>query len=317
MLRWLLFLSPLLLVASGPTQIAPGITFIAGRTDGPRQPDGNSVFIAAPDGWILVDTGRHRAHQDQLIAFARASGRPVAAIVNTHWHLDHSGGNAEIRAVWPDAKLFTSRAVEGALAGFLADSRRDAEAYVASGKADAATVAEIAGDVAAIEDRAALIPDVAVTRSGRMRIAGRMFDVHLAEDAATEGDVWLFDRATRTLIAGDLVVAHLPFFDTGCPEGWRRALDRIAAQRFDRLIPGHGAPMSRADFLVWRRAFNGLLDCAASSASDARCIAGWLAGARQFLPADTKSVERGLAYYLKHHLRARSARHKSTCTKAA
>jgi glyoxylase-like metal-dependent hydrolase (beta-lactamase superfamily II) len=110
MLRWLLYLTPLLLAASGPTQVAPGITLIAGRNDGPRQPDGNSIFIAAPEGWVLVDTGRHRAHQDKLIAFARASKRPVAAIVNTHWHLDHSGGNAEIGEVWPDAQLYASRA---------------------------------------------------------------------------------------------------------------------------------------------------------------------------------------------------------------
>jgi glyoxylase-like metal-dependent hydrolase (beta-lactamase superfamily II) len=158
-----------------------------------------------------------------------------------------------------------------------------------------------------MDDRAALTPDIAVTRSGRMRIARRWFDVYLADHAATEGDVWMFDRAARTVIAGDLVVAHLPYFDTACPEGWRRALDHIAAQRFDRLIPGHGAPMTRGDFLAWRRAFNALLDCAASSASDAMCIKGWLHDARRFLPEDSGDVERGLAYYLKYRLRAEPA----------
>lgn len=303
MSRWLLCFTPLLIGASAPVPVASGIILIEGRTDGPRQPDGNSVFIAAPDGWILVDTGRHREHQDKLIAFARQSGRPVAAIINTHWHLDHSGGNAEIGAVWPGAPLYTSRAVEGALTGFLANSRRDAAAYIASGEADAATIAEIEGDFAAMDDRAALVADVAVTGSRQLRIAGRSIDVHLADHAATEADVWLYDRHADSVIAGDLVVAHLPYFDTACADGWRRALDRIAALRFKTLIPGHGAPMTRADFLQWRSGFNALLDCASSDAPDKLCIEGWLRDARRFLPNDSLPVERGLQYYLTYHLR--------------
>ena len=89
-----------------------------------------------------------------------------------------------------------------------------------------------------------------------MRIAGRRLQVNLARFAATEGDVWLYDPATRVAIVGDLVVAPVPFMDTACPKGWRRALGEIAATPFTTLIPGHGAPMSRADFTAWRAAFD-------------------------------------------------------------
>jgi glyoxylase-like metal-dependent hydrolase (beta-lactamase superfamily II) len=64
-----------------------------------RQPDGNTIVFEGADGLVVVDTGRYPDHQAKILAYARERGKPVTAIVNTHWHLDHSGGNAEIRAV--------------------------------------------------------------------------------------------------------------------------------------------------------------------------------------------------------------------------
>jgi len=34
------------------------------------------------------------------------------------------------------------------------------------------------------------------------------------------------------LIAGDLVTLPVPFLDTACPNGWRKALDTLDDQRF-------------------------------------------------------------------------------------
>ena len=51
-------------------------TSIPGTFEPNRGPDGNSVFLDAPDGLILVDTGRHPAHRDRLLAYA-ARARPA------------------------------------------------------------------------------------------------------------------------------------------------------------------------------------------------------------------------------------------------
>jgi glyoxylase-like metal-dependent hydrolase (beta-lactamase superfamily II) len=64
----------------------------------------------------------------------------------------------------------------------------------------------------------------------------------------SDGDVWIFDRESRTLISGDLVTLPLPLFDTACPEGWQQALSRVADVDFETLAPGHGEPMSRETF---------------------------------------------------------------------
>jgi glyoxylase-like metal-dependent hydrolase (beta-lactamase superfamily II) len=298
---------PLLAIAlAGPAPAAAplGWHLVPGSFEPGRGPDGNSVFLDAPEGLILVDTGRHPGHQEKLLAYARSRGKPVAAIVNTHWHLDHTGGNAEILAAYPKAPVYGGKALEGALTGFFPQSRKSAEEFLASGQASAELEAEIRRDFAAMEDTAALRATRPVTRSGKVRIAGRELRLNLAPFAATEGDVWVYDARAKLLIAGDLVVGLVPFFDTGCPEGWRKALDRLAATPFTTLIPGHGEPMSRERFGQWRRAFGNLLDCAASSRAKEACVAGWKRDAAAFIPAGDRRVDGMVGYYLDSRLRA-------------
>lgn len=280
-------------------------TVIAGAFPTDRGPDGNSIILRAPRGLIVVDTGRHPAHTDQLVAFARQTGAPIAAIVNTHWHLDHSGGNARIRAAYPGAELIATRAVEGALVGFFPKGRAQGDALLVSGKATPQQIEDIQLGRAAVADTRNLLPSRPIAASQPLDIAGRTLDVHVAPFAATEADLWIYDAATRTVIAGDLVVAEVPFFDSGCPEGWRTALGEIAATPFTRLIPGHGDPMTRDAFERWRAAFNALLDCAASPAATATCVAGWRAAAAPFIPAgDEDRIDEYTTYYLTEILRS-------------
>ena len=281
---------------------------IAGAFPTDRGPDGNSVILRAPRGLIVVDTGRHPAHQDKLLAFARQAGAPIAAIINTHWHLDHTGGNARLRAVYPDAEIIATRAVDGALVGFFPNGRAQGDALLASGKATPQQIEDIQLGRAAVADTRNLLPTRPITRSATADLAGRSLDLHVAPFAATEADLWIYDPATRTAIAGDLVVAEVPFFDSGCPEGWRAALGEIAATPFVRLIPGHGEPMTRDAFARWRAAFDALLDCAASPAAAPACVAGWHTAAAEFIPAgDEARIDEYTTYYLTDILRSPAA----------
>ena len=304
---------PILLLALAAAAPAPGWHVVPGSFEPGRQPDGNSVFIEAPEGLILVDTGRHKEHQERLLAYARARGKPIAAIVNTHWHLDHVGGNSEVRAAYPEAPVYGSAAVEGALTGFFPNSRKGAEEFLASGQASPEQEAEIRGDFAAMGDVAALRATRPVTRSGKVRVAGRPLRLNLASFAATEGDVWVYDERSKLLVAGDLVVGPVPFFDTGCPEGWRKALGEIAATPFEILIPGHGEPMTKLQFLQWRTAFGNLLDCAVTDKDKSACVAGWKRDAAAFIPAGDRRIDGMIGYYLDTRLRAPYAEREKYC----
>ncbi len=274
-----------------------------------RGPDGNSIVLDAPRGLIVVDTGRHLEHQDKLLAIAKRAGKPIAVIVNTHWHLDHSGGNAELRAVYPKAELVATNAVDGALVGFFPQSRAKNDELIASGQLPPPQLEDLKLGRAAIDDTANLRPSRPVTKSGPIDLAGRAFDAHVAPFAATEADLWLYDPATKTAIVGDLVVAEVPFFDSGCLDGWRHALAEIEVTPFERLIPGHGDPMTHAQFTAWHAAFDAWVDCAASTAETKECVARWRTGAAPFIPrGDEARVDEYATYYTDEILRSPAAR---------
>lgn len=290
----------LFLAAATP---ASGWTLVPGSFAPGRGPDGNSVLLDAPDGLILVDTGRHADHRARIEA--AAAGQPIAAIVNTHWHLDHTGNNAELRAAAPGLPIVATDGIDLALSGFLPRSRAAAEAYLATGRAPAAQADEIRADMAAMDAVEHLRPTRPVRRSGPVIIAGRWLELRVAAHAVTAADLWIWDPKTRLVIAGDLVVAMVPFLDTACPQGWRRALGEIARLPFATLVPGHGAPMTRAGFDTWRRGFDALLDCAASDAPRDQCVAGWIGDAASFIATgDQDRVARMVGSYIDTRLRA-------------
>lgn len=295
------------LIGLDTPQAPPATSYhlIPGAMPPDRGPDGNSVFLEAPDGLILVDTGRHPEHSARLLAYARERGRPIVALFNSHWHMDHLTGNVEVRAAWPNAAVYASPAVEEALDGVLRRSRDTVAPRLAGGQIPEVRRSEVARFVAVMDNPAALRPSHPVTASSEMTIGGRRLQVNLARHAASAGDVWLYDEAAGLVVAGDLVVSLAPFMDSACPDGWRRALDEIAATRFTTLIPGHGDPMSRDQFLGWRTAFNNLLDCGASDRPRGDCIAGWRRDAAAFIPAGREAeVDEAVGYDFDSRIRA-------------
>ena len=263
--------------------VGAGVWLLPGGFPPKREPDGNTVIFAALKGLIVLDTGRHPWHTQAIIDFARARGQPVAAIVNSHWHLDHTTGNAALKRAYPAARVYASRAVESALKGFLLGSAADSRAYLQSQKVDPETAEDLRGDIAAIADPAALIPDVPIERSQRLSVAGRRLELHLARNAATAGDVWIYDPATRVAAVGDLITLPSALLDTACPEGWRKALAEIWATPFLTAIPGHGPALTRARFASYRAAFDDLIDCAKGAPTPDACAEAWVSKVRPLL----------------------------------
>jgi len=311
---WTLFACAFPVRAGVATPVAPGVYLVAGATPPNAQPDGNSVILEAPQGLIVFDTGRHAEHTQHLIDFARTAGRPVGAIINSHWHLDHVGGNPMLRAAFPGVRVYASSALEGALGDFLAKYRAQLVQAIAQPGQDPAAQASMRTEVGLIDAGPALGPTDTVTASGRRSIAGRILDLHLEHGAVTAGDVWVFDRQTSVLLAGDLVTLPAPFLDTACPEHWQAALDRLARVRFKLLIPGHGAPLERSGFATYRKAFGGLLRCAASEQPKSTCIDGWIADAGSLIAAADQRYARTLIdYYLDQVLRGHADRMQKLC----
>jgi len=68
-------------------------------------PFAENTYVAWQDGRtdaVVIDPG---TEPDAILAFLRERGLTPTAILNTHGHVDHIAGNADLKAAYPDAPL--------------------------------------------------------------------------------------------------------------------------------------------------------------------------------------------------------------------
>ncbi len=294
---------PFLFIDAHAARLAGDIAIIETTPVQGRGPDGNTVIFDAPDGLVVVDTGRHTSVTDAILAFAREQKRPIVAIVNTHWHLDHNSGNRRVKAAFPDAKIYTTSAVDRAVApgGFLDRNLQSTLPMAADTTLPAMTKEEIQIFIDTMNAKDSLRPDVPLTASSTMKIGGRSFDVHVTTDAVTDADVWLYDPSTKIAVIGDIVTVPVPYFETACPDGWKSAMDAVWGTSFATVIPGHGRAMTRDDFDAYRKGFGPFIDCVHSDSPAAQCSAAWVTATSILIGDDAvrrTAVAQNMDYYV-------------------
>ncbi len=316
--------------ASLPTSrwqlLGEGIYLLSGEFHPGQQPDGNSIVMVEGREALVFDTGRHAPHAMAIVSFLRQHNLQLRWIINSHWHLDHSGGNRLLRDAFPDAQLISGRGVLTAEQGFLARYRQSL--LQRQQQADIGEAAREANrlELARIDDSAARLPhrfveapprntvaapassqvpeQVSPEAAERLSLGGRELHLHVATHAASETDIWLLDVRTGTVLAGDLLTLPVPFLDTACPQIWWQVLQDMNAQPYTLAIPGHGPAMSRKGVAAYAQAFAQLQRCAASPAGNRACADAWLqALAPPFDEMSETYVRQLLDYYLDQHLR--------------
>lgn len=295
-----------------PQVLAHDVWLLSGGMPPDREPDGNTLVLAVPDGLVVMDTGRHEWHRQAILDLARQQHRRIVAVVNSHWHLDHVSGNPALRAAYPQLRVYASDAIDAALTGFLANSARENPKYEADPGLPASLREDIHADTQAIQNGSALRPDQTITASRTLRLGGHQFEVHLARNAATAGDVWLYDPTSRVVATGDLVTLPAPFLDTACPDGWKAALAEVAATPFKTAVPGHGPPLTPAHLGLYRQAFDKFITCAASSLDKDACGSQWADDVKPLLAPDGHEAARakGMAAYYVELLRTNGGKSK-------
>lgn len=285
--------------------LGDGVWLLPGRFPRDRQPDGNSLVLEGRDGLLVIDSGRHAEHTQALLDFAARRGRPITTVLNTHWHLDHLGGNARLRQALPGLEVVGSPAVARAITLRFPGYRRDLEAMLADTKTTAEVREMVRVDLALYDRAAALLPTRPIDGPPQgLTLTGRTVTVG-HETAASDGDLWVLDRKSGVLAVGDLVTLPVPFLDTACPARWREALARVDALPFERLVPGHGPAMDRPTWRRWRAGFDALMDCAATDAPARACSARWVEDLGPLLaPADHAVAHGMIGHYFAQRLRA-------------
>lgn len=301
--------------AQVPQVLAEGVWLLPGRFERGRQPDANSLLLQGPDGLLVLDSGRHIEHAQAIETWVRGRGAPLRAVLNTHWHLDHVGGNAVLRQGRPELRTLGSRALGVAVERTMAASEIELKALRARSDTDAGTRRMVDVDLGLYAVRASFTPDEVIEGALQERtLAGRRVRIGI-DRGPTQGDLWLLDPASGTLAVGDFITLPVPFLDTACAPQWQQALGRLEALPFERVVPGHGPVLDRDGFRRWRQAFDRLLACAGSGRAASACADDWATDLGPLLAAeDRPRVAPMLAYYIGEHLRATPAQRDRFCS---
>jgi cyclase len=247
-----------------PVQLAPGI-YQFETPDVAGNVVGNSIAVVMAEDVLVFDaTLLPGTAAGEISALARLTPKPVRYLVNSHWHPDHTGGDAAFLAAFPQLEIIASRetrrlmqntanvyihTLEFETAQSDQDIRRQLKSGLdASGKRLAAKdrgnlQAQLAdGQRFLAEYRAAprALPTLMFDKALTLDHGGRELKL-LALPGHTAGDVVLYLPAEKILFAGDLLAYPVPFCADSHPNEWIVSLETLSGLDVTTIVPGHGA----------------------------------------------------------------------------
>ena len=193
---------------------------------------GNVVAVTGSDGVLLVDSGLEEHSKDLMKVVEKLpGGKHVQALINTHWHWDHTGGNDRLGK--DRVKIIAHENTKLWLGADFYCDWQDNRHYTPRAKV--------------------ALPTETFYTSGKMTANGQDIEYSYLPRAHTDSDIYVFFPKANVLVAGGLVaVGHYPVLDytTG---GWIGGMDDASkallgiANKDTRIVPGTGPVQTFAD----------------------------------------------------------------------
>jgi len=196
---------------------------------------GNIGLAVGDDAVFVVDDQYAPLTRKVLAAIATITPKPVRFVVNTHWHMDHVGGNEALGEA--GALIYAHENVR---------RRMSVEGFIEALNARVPASPKVA------------LPVITFTDAVTFHINGDSVRIVHVPPAHTDGDAIIHFTKANVVHMGDVFHnAGLPFVDLssgGSIHGFIAAADRVLglSNETTKIIPGHGPLADRARLKMYR-----------------------------------------------------------------
>ena len=231
----------------------------------PDAPDGfpqsNTTVIIGERGVLVVDTCLlPTTAREDIQQIKQWTDKPVTFIVNTHWHFDHTLGNAEYAAAFPNVQIIAQVATQrliteynpGAVVRYPSRAERFKKILDSGKDPDGKPLSEgdrkdyqkaldgIAPVVAEMKGVQQLSPNISFDSALNIDLGHRLVEIKFLGRGNTAGDTVIYLPAEKILCAGDLLDHPVPYLYGGIPTEQAATLTKMAELDATTIVPGHG-----------------------------------------------------------------------------
>jgi glyoxylase-like metal-dependent hydrolase (beta-lactamase superfamily II) len=217
-----------------------------------------AIFVNSQDV-LVVDAHSKPSAAAALIAQIKKdiTTKPVRYLVNSHFHWDHTQGNAAYKAGGAKVDIIASDTTKQLMIQLSRNRLKEsldgvpqqidtvqARLAKAASNADKERYTDLLRQLKAyqIEMKSYTLELPTITFAKSYVIKDSAGDLHIDFHgrAHTAGDIAVFSPQKRAIAAGDIVIGLTPNLNDGYPRPWPATIDSVGQLAFDSIIPGHG-----------------------------------------------------------------------------
>jgi glyoxylase-like metal-dependent hydrolase (beta-lactamase superfamily II) len=243
------------------TKLAEGIYEIQHKDSADGFASGNTTVIIGERQVFVVDTCfLPSAAREDIAQIRQWTGKPVAFVLNTHFHNDHNLGNRAYMDAFPALTIIaqTETKKDMDMFGPGSESREERSTARVQQMLDTGKTRDgralTADEVKEVKDvLAQRLPVMEELKKVKFQSATLTFDHGFTIDLGnrevqvkflgrgnTAGDAVAYLPKEKIVVAGDLVVHPIPYIYDGYPTEWIQTMQNLAQLDADTIVPGHG-----------------------------------------------------------------------------
>jgi len=251
------------------TKLAEGVYAIQHKNI-PAGASGNTTVIIGDREVFVVDSGYYPSVAREDIAQIRQwTNKPVAYVLNTHFHNDHNNGNRTYVDAFPSVAIVaqedTKKDMDLIQPGNVERGRTEYDtaivAYKQGKDTDGRALTEdekkqVKELIPALERSEAEFktityqsPTLTFKHEIDIDLGNREVKVLHLGRGNTPGDALVYLPKEKIIAAGDLIVYPIPYTGDGYPSEWAQTLHKMGELDATTIVPGHGPIMHDKTYL--------------------------------------------------------------------